>query len=86
MTNLSIRGLDDKALAELKARAAREKASVNTLVLRLIEQGLGRRAASALPRRHDDLDALAGCWSDEEATAFEQATLPFGEIDVALWK
>jgi len=86
MTNLSIRGLDDKALAELKARAAREKASVNTLVLRLIEQGLGRRAASAPPRRHADLDALAGCWSDEEAAAFELATQPFDEVDKALWK
>lgn len=86
MTNLSIRGLDDKALAELKSRAAREKASVNTLVLRLIEQGLGRRPPSALPRRHDDLDTLAGCWSDDEAAAFEQATQPFGEIDAALWK
>jgi plasmid stability protein len=28
MTTLSIRGLDDQALAGLKARAAREKASV----------------------------------------------------------
>ena len=50
MANLSIRGLDATALAELKSRAAKEDASVNTLVLRLIEQGLGhRRAKPALP-------------------------------------
>lgn len=85
MSNLSIRGLDEKALAELKSRAALEKASVNALVVRLIEQGLGRRALM-LPSRHDDLDALAGCWSDEEAAAFEQATQPFDEVDPTLWK
>lgn len=45
MANLSIRGLDDKALAALKRRAAQEEASVNTLVVRLIEQGPGLRRA-----------------------------------------
>ena len=45
MANLSIRGLDDDALAKLKARAIKEDASVNTLVLRLIEQGLGQKGS-----------------------------------------
>jgi plasmid stability protein len=45
MANLSIRGLDDKALAALERHAAHEEASVNTLVVRLIEQGLGLRRA-----------------------------------------
>lgn len=44
MSSLSVRGLDDRALLELKRRAAREDASVNTLVVQLIEQGLGSAA------------------------------------------
>jgi hypothetical protein len=63
MTNLSVRGLDDKALAALKRRAAKEEASVNTLVLTLIEQGLGLRRSRARLVRHNDLDALAGTWN-----------------------
>ena len=86
MANLSIRGLDAKALAELKTRAAREDASVNTLVLRLIEQGLGHRRAKPVLRRHDDLDALAGSWRKSEGVDFERATAPFGEVDPQLWK
>ena len=78
MANLSIRGLDDDALAKLKARAIKEDASVNTLVLRLIEQGLAHR--------HDDLDALAGSWRKSEGLAFERATAPFAEVDAKLWK
>ena len=58
MTNLSIRGLDDKAFAALKRRAAKEDASVNTLVVRLIEQGLGLRRAKPALTRHDEGPAL----------------------------
>lgn len=86
MPNLSIRGLDDRALAELKKRAIKEDASVNTLVLRLIEQGLGRRRAKPALQRHDDLDALAGSWRKSDAAAFERATAPFGEVDTKLWR
>ena len=86
MANLSIRGLNDKALAELKKRAAKEDASVNTLVLRLIEQGLGHRRFKPPLPRHDDLDALAGSWRNTEAAAFERATAPFSEVDAKLWK
>ena len=86
MTNLSIRGLDDLALAELKTRAAKEDASVNTLVVRLIEQGLGLRRAKAALRRYDDLDALAGAWCPGDAAEFEQATAAFSETDPGLWR
>jgi plasmid stability protein len=86
MANLSIRGLDDKALAALKKRAAKEDASVNTLVLQLIEQGLGLRRAKPALARHDDLDALAGSWHHEDAAEFEHATAQFAEVDARLWK
>lgn len=85
MTTLSIRGLDDQALAILKARASREKASVNSVVLNLIDEGLGRKPAGA-PQRHTDLDALAGTWSDQDLSAFSEATAGFDAVDSALWK
>ena len=86
MANLSVRGLNDKALAALKRRAAKEDASVNMLVLRLIEQGLGLRRAKPALTRHDDLDALAGTWRKQDASEFERATAPFAKVDAALWK
>lgn len=86
MPHLSVRGLDDKVMAELKARAAQEEASVNNLVVRLIEQGLGLRRAKRMLRRHDDLDALAGSWTAKEAAAFDRATAAFSEVDAQIWK
>jgi len=86
VANLSIRGLDDKALAALKRRAAKEASSVNTLVVRLVEQGLGLRRARTAMTRHDDLDALAGSWRKQEAADFERATAALRKVDPALWK
>ena len=86
MANLSIRGLDDKAFAALKRRAAKEDASVNTLVVRFIEQGLGLRRAKPALTRYDDLDALAGTWRKQDASEFERATAPFSKVDADLWK
>ncbi len=86
MTKLSIRGLDEKAHAALKRRAAKEDASVNALELRFIEQGLGLRRAKPALTRHDDLDALAGTWRKQGASETERATAPFAKVDTALWK
>ncbi|HMW22620.1 MAG TPA: hypothetical protein PKC59_04220 [Burkholderiaceae bacterium] len=86
MAQLSIRGLDDSVLAALKQRAAADNASVNSVVLKLLDEALGRSPRSAVPRRHSDLDELAGTWSPQEAQAFEQATAPFSEVDPALWQ
>ncbi|MDP2366589.1 MAG: hypothetical protein Q8M94_22775 [Ignavibacteria bacterium] len=37
-------------------------------------------------KRFDDLDALAGTWSEKEARSFERDTAAFAEVDAALWK
>lgn len=83
MASMSIRGLDDQALARLKSQAEQEGSSLNSLVLRLL-QGTDRQP-SAL-RKFDDLDALAGTWSKQEAQAFERNTAAFSEVDATLWK
>lgn len=86
MSNLSLRGVDPAVMAELKALAGKENASVNALVLRLIDRGLGRIPAKSTRLRHDDLDALAGCWSAKDSAAFEKVTGSFRQIEPALWR
>lgn len=86
MSNLSIRGLDRAVLATLKSMASRQGSSVNALVLRLIDQGLGRAPGKSVLQRFDDLDALAGAWSESEAAEFSAYTEAFGKIDQDQWK
>lgn len=86
MSNLSIRGVEKAALAALKSMASQQGASVNALVLRLIDQGLGRVPAKPVLRRFNDLDALAGSWSEHEAAEFSAYTQGFEKIEPDLWK
>lgn len=84
MATMSIRGLDDQALARLKDQALQEGSSLNSLVLRLL-QDTAIPAQSGTLKKFDDLDALAGVWSDEEAQEFEHNTAAFAEVDAELW-
>lgn len=83
MASLSVRGLDPETVATLKSMASAEGASVNTLVLRLIDQGLGKTPRQI--KRHHDLDALMGAWSAEEADEFDALCREFEQIDPTLW-
>ena len=83
MATMSIRGLNDQALAQLKNQAEQEGSSLNSLVLRLL-QGSPKPPMGGL-KKFDDLDALAGTWSADEALAFERQSAAFAEVDATLW-
>lgn len=83
MASMSIRGLNDQVLSRLKSQAEQEGSSLNSLVLRLLQ---GTEKQSGRLQKFDDLDALAGTWSEQEAQAFEFNTAAFAEVDTSLWK
>ncbi|MBV5298206.1 MAG: hypothetical protein JZU64_08740 [Rhodoferax sp.] len=85
MASMSIRGLDEQLLAQLKSQAADCGSSLNALVLKLLE-GAGKPLATQALKQFDDLDALAGTWSSEDAQAFSRATAAFDQIDAAQWQ
>lgn len=83
MASMSIRGLNDQVLSRLKSQAEQEGSSLNSLVLRLLQ---GTEEPSGRLQKFDDLDTLAGTWSEQEAQAFEINTAAFAEVDASLWK
>jgi hypothetical protein len=86
MATVSIRGLDDKVLKRLKRQAQREGSSLNSLVVRMLQGDASGVAGKSSMQRFDDLDALAGTWSAQQAQAFGRATAAFSEVDPALWR
>jgi plasmid stability protein len=84
MASMSIRGLQDQVLAQLKTQAEQEGSSLNSLVLRLL-QGTATSASLKGMKTFDDLDALAGTWDAAEATQCARNTAAFSEVDAALW-
>ena len=79
MANVLLRRLDAATLSRLRADARRRGISVNRLIVETLQREHGGRET------HDDLDALAGCWSTAEAARFDAAVAPFSKIDPALW-
>lgn len=86
MATISVRGLDEAVVARLKRHAEQAGESVNSVVVRLLNEQTGHAVTRRAPRPHDDLDALAGTWSAREQKAFERSTAPFAEVDPELWK
>lgn len=86
MATMSIRGLDDKALSRLKRQAEREGSSLNSLVVRLLQDKMGASGKPRLLQKFDDLDELAGTWTSQQVRSFERDTAAFSEVDPALWK
>lgn len=84
MTTMTLRGIDDTISGALKEKARREDTSVNTVMLRIIKEGLGigKKKRNVV---YDDLDYLAGTWSAEDAAEFERATAVFEKVDEDMW-
>lgn len=84
MPNLSIRGVEDAELQRIKSAAGQRGLSVNAYLVELIRRESGL-APTPDRRRHHDLDALAGTWSEADARAFAASQQDFSRVDPALW-
>jgi hypothetical protein len=85
MATMSIRGLQEQALEQLKRQAQQEGSSLNSLVLRLL-QGTPKPNHSGGLQKFTDLDGLAGTWTAQALAEFDAHTAAFNEVDPALWK
>jgi hypothetical protein len=84
MTTMTLRGIDETISGALKEKARREDTSVNSVMLRILKEGLGleKKKRNVV---YDDLDHLAGTWSAEDAAEFEKATAVFEKVDDEMW-
>jgi hypothetical protein len=82
-SSFNLRGIPPEVMASLKREAKKLHTSVNTLVLKMIERGLGFTHERSI---YNDLDHLAGSWSATEEKCFKENTQPFEQVDKELWK
>lgn len=85
MANISVRGVEDKALRKLKETARRRGISLNGLIVEMLSEGAGQKRP-VIPVEHDDLDRLAGTWSAHDTSKFENGTAIFAQVDKELWR
>lgn len=85
MSTMTLRGIDEIITGALKEKACREETSVNAVVLSIIKTSLGleKKKRSAI---HNDLDHLAGTWSEQDAAEFARVVTEFDRVDEDIWK
>lgn len=83
---ITIRSVDPKLDAALKREARRRSMSVNQTILTLLRGAIGLRARDGRVREHDDLDALAGTWDEDEARDFDRDLASQRRVDRKLWR
>ncbi|MBI5193917.1 MAG: antitoxin [Nitrospirae bacterium] len=85
MSTITIRGIDETTARILKERAKKEGISVNAVLLKTLRESLGLQKK----RRniiHNDLDHLAGTWSEKDFAEFQKRIADFEILDEKMWK
>lgn len=85
MSVITLRGVDETTAKILKERAKKDGISVNAVLLKTLRQSLGleKKKRNAI---HNDLDHLAGTWSETDFTKFQKRIADFESVDDKLWK
>ena len=85
MSTMTIRGLDDLTMKALKEKAKQEGMSVNSTLVKLLQEELGLKKKKRTVV-YNDLDHLAGTWSDKDFKEFQKKIKDFEKIDETTWK
>lgn len=83
-SNFNLRNIAPNVMSLLKKEATKQKISVNSLILQIVERGLGIARQTKKNVFHD-LDYLAGTWSESEKEFFDENVKFFERIDKELW-
>jgi hypothetical protein len=70
-SNFNLRGIDPEVMRLLKRESQEQHISVNMLIIKLVEQGIGYRCKGKRVKHHE-LDNLAGTWSEEDSQRFDE--------------
>ena len=87
MKQLTVRGVDSNLLQLLKNEAARRGLSVNRYVLSILREALGLdEGGPRAPVEYNDLDHLAGTWTERDFEEFARHLAAQRSIDEDLWR
>lgn len=84
MSVITVRGIDDTMAKVLKEKAKQEGTSVNSVLLKTLREffGLKKKKRTVI---YDDLDHLAGTWSEKDFLEFQKKIADFETVDKKMW-
>ncbi len=84
--SITINNLDEATANWIEKEAERRGTDKEAVALHLIRKGIECEGEPFAPRTYEDLDSLAGTWTEEQATEFMQAISYFDQVDEKLWQ
>lgn len=83
--NFHLRNISPDVMALLKDEASNQNISINSLILHYLERELG--VVQRIKKPHfNDLDDLAGTWTEKDIKKFDEKTKCFEQVDKELWE
>lgn len=86
MKVVTLRNLSPELTRIIRRRATEQRTSITKAVTGLLEEATGIRPTNSRRVLYHDLDALAGTWTNEDATAFEENLGRLRQVDPELWE
>jgi plasmid stability protein len=87
MKVITVRNLPPRVEKAIRAKAKRERRSLNQTVVSLLEEATAKaKPKDRKPTIHHDLDRLFGVWSREEADEFDASLKESRAVDRKDWE
>ncbi|MDE2059728.1 MAG: hypothetical protein KGL31_05350 [candidate division NC10 bacterium] len=86
MKAITLRNLPPELTRIIRQKADEQHASINKVVIGLLEKSVGVRGKKSEMVLYHDLDTLVGSWTREETAAFNKALAKQRAIDPDLWR
>ena len=85
MGAMTLRGVDDRMAKALKEKAKKDGNSVNATLIKILRESLGmeKKKRNIV---YDDLDHLAGTWTNKDYKEFSKKIADFEVVDKKMWK
>lgn len=84
MKTITIHGIDDITMEQLKKKADETGLSINKTVKKLLQEVLGIKPEDISSRR-TDFEEFCGIWSEKDVSDFNKATEPLNQIVPEEW-
>ncbi len=84
MSIMTIRGIDNRITKVLKEKAKEEGVSIDVVLVKILKEALGiEKKTKSIT--HNDLDYLAGTWSEKDYKEFQSKVADFERVDENMW-
>lgn len=85
-TQITISNIEENIVERLKLEASQNGKDLNTYLIYLLKSSVGLEQIDSECVVYNDLDFLAGNWTEEEYQTFISTTSQFRKIDDQLWE